>query len=400
MKKNIYITNPLPEGKNGLTSRANYVQRKKYNFVLSNLQATSYIDENYIDFRNLYNNFCKIDENGEPINISESILKNVNDDIYAVNFVVDAFNELKLLCANSNNIKNEKFKKLKAKKGWSNLHKKYHNHLKIIFDEFIKKINKNYKNNNIINFENFILEFVKHLDNVIYKTPFLKSSYVLSREYPESDAGFSIEFDTGDAGDDKKKISEFILDYEYGEFVKLCKKTNFLIDKNCPWRLVFNPFSEKSEEYMKTYNINKNNLIKNNFYYTKEFDLENLKNYMIIFYNTFVEQKPTAYNVKIVTKNEKQFLSRNFVDRQKLTTEQVNSKFSDNFWFNIYCHLSFVENKLNFTHQQYQIVLKNMDRNFSLYGLQRSLGELTKLINNTEKSVTRGEYNFTLPSAS
>lgn len=400
MKKNIYITNPLPEGKNGLTSRANYVQRKKYNFVLNNLKLSSYSDNNYIDFRSLYNNFCKIDENEEPINISESVLKNINDDIYAVNFVVDAFNELKLLCLNSDNIKSEKFKKLKAKKGWSNFHKKYHNHLKIIFDEFIKKLNKNHKDKKIINFENFILEFVKYLDNIIYKTPFLKSSYFLSKEYSEIDTGFVIEFDTGDASDDKNKILNFILDHEYNEFIKLCKKTNFLIDKHCPWRLVYNTFSDESENYMNKYNVNKNNLIKQYFYKTKQFDLENLKNYMIIFYNTFVEQKPTAHNVKLTTINEKQFLSRNFIDRQKVTIEQINLKFNDNFWFNIYCHLSFVENKLNLTHQQYQTVLKDMERNFALYGLERSLGELSKLIQNTEKSITKGEYNFTLPSTS
>ena len=78
---------------------------------------------NHVDIA-LKDRLREIDENEEPINISESVLKNLNEDIYAVNFVVDAFNELKILCENNDKIKNEKFKKLKAKKAWVSLHKR------------------------------------------------------------------------------------------------------------------------------------------------------------------------------------------------------------------------------------------------------------------------------------
>ena len=400
MKKNIYITNPLPEGKNGLTSRANYVQRKKYNFVFKNLINTSFVENNFIDLQNLYKNFCKIDENEEPINISESVLKNLNEDIYAVNFVVDAFNELKILCENNDKIKNEKFKKLKAKKAWVSLHKSYHEHINIIFDGFLKHINNTHKDKKIDNFEKFIFEYVKFLDNVIYKTPFLKSSYLLSTQYADNNTGFIIEIDNIGSDDDYKKIKDFMLDYEYNEFLKLCKKTNFLIDKDCPWRLVYNTFSEKSEDYMKKYNVNKNMLINDYFYHTKESDLENLKNYMIIMYNTFVKEKPIAHNVKIITQNERQILSRNFIDRKEVSIEQIDSKFNINFWFNIYTHLSFVENKINLTHEQYKMTLKDLDKTLSLNGQNIAMQELKKIIQNNTKTQTKGEYNFSLPPSS
>lgn len=395
MKKNIYITGPIPEGKNGLTSRANYVQRTKYEPFFYNLSEL-YTNFNYLDLRYEYANFCKTDITGEPINISEAFLKNLNDDIYAVNFVVDAFNELKMLCSTNENIKDEKFKKLKAKRGWSSLHKAYHEHMKLLFNEFIKKIEASHRDKKIDSLESFIIEYIRFTDEVIYKTPFLKSSYFLSKEYPQINTGFIIEIDTGDASNDNKKFKDYFMSYEYNQFVKLCEKTNFSIDKNCPWRLIYNTFSDKSEQYMKKYNVNKNNLIETYFYKTQEYDLQNLKQYMIILYNTFVDLKPKAQNVKVVTYNEKQVLSRKFIERKKLTVEEVDSKFTEQFWFNIYCHMFFVENKLNLNYQEYLTLLKNMDQTFSLNGVKQAMIELKNIVKNTTTVETKGEYTFKL----
>lgn len=393
MKKNIYITGPIPEGKNGLTSRANYVQRTTYEPFFYNLSEL-YSNFNYLDLRYEYANFCKIDITGAPINISEAFLKNINDDIYAVNFAVDAFNELKILCSTNENIKDEKFKKLKAKRGWSSLHKMYHDHMKLLFNEFIKKIEASHRDKKIDNLEKFIIEYIKFTDEVVYKTPFLKSSYLLSKEYPQINTGFIIEIDTGDASNDNKKFKDYFMSYEYNQFVKLCEKTNFLIDKNCPWRLIYNTFSDKSEQYMKKYDVNKNNLIQKYFYNTQEYDLENLKQYMIILYNSFVELKPKAQDVKVTTYNEKQILNRKFIERKKLTIEEVNSKFGDQFWFNVYCHIFFVENKLNLNYQEYLTLLKNMNQTFSLNGFKQAIIELKNITKNITTVETKGEYTF------
>lgn len=404
MKKSIYITGPLPQGKNGLTSRANYVQRKKYNQVFDYLSKINN-QNGYIDLNNLSPNIYKT-HNGEPINISESTFKDAGEDVYAINFVVDAFNELKEICKNSSEIKNEKFKNLKAKKSWSSLHEAYHKHMIFFLDEFVKHLNKTHKDKNIDSFESFILYYVKFLDNVVYKIPFIKSSYFLSKEYPTRNTGFIIDIELDNADDDNKKFKDFLTNYEYNEFFKLCNTTNFLIDKSCPWRLVYDVFSEQSENYISNYNdtngnpLNTSTLIENYFYKTKDFDLENLKNYMIIGYNTFVDLKPTLHKPSLTTYNDKQILLTNSVKREKISVEQVTAKYSDVFWFNIYCHLSFVENKLNLSHEQYRAYLRNLNEVFSLNGLNIALQELKKITNNTSKNTTRGEYNFTLPSFS
>jgi hypothetical protein len=404
MKKDIYATDPEPEGKNGLTSRAIYVQRKKYKQVFNDLDKI-YNQNCYIDLLNVKNNIYKT-KNNEPINVSEAVLKNVEEDVYAINFVADAFLELKALCKANKNFKNEKFKNLKAKKSWSNLHKKYHDYMTFLFNEFIKNINVTHKDKKIDSFENFILNYIKFLDNIIYKTPFLKSSYFLSTQYSVRDTGFIIDIDDIGCDEDNKKFKNFLTNYEYNEFVKLCKKTNFLIDINCPWRLAYNLFSQDSEKYLNNYNDNagqtltRETIIENYFYKTKEFDLENLKNYMVILYNSFVESKPTLHDPIIVLKSEKQVIKNNFGLRTKITIEEVNSRYNNIFWFNIYTHLAFVENKLDISQQQYIALLKSLTQTFIASDLDASMRELNKIIQNTKKCQTKGEYIFSVPSQS
>ena len=396
MKVNIYTPNIIPAGKNGLSSRANFIQRRLYDKMFKTLKDL-YDTDNFIDIKNDYLDFYKFDKKGNIVNISESSLKNIDQDIYVVNFVADAFEELKLLCKNNNKIQNEKFKKLKPKKGWSNLHTKYHNHMNLIYNEYSNYNKKTFKDKKINNFEDFLISYVRFLDNIAYKTPFLKSSYILSTQYSMIDTGFVVEIEQISNGNDAKKFNDFFLNSDYQEFIKLCKKTNFLLDKNCPWRLIYDCHSEKSENYMKKYQINSDNLFNEYFYRTEEFDLENLKNYMIIFYNTFVEKNPTAHNVESKTINEKQILVTNFIDRNKAILEEINNRYSDVFWFNIYAYISFIENKLDLNHQQYVTQIRILEENFRINGFKSALREMKDFISKCPKIQTKGEYSFVLP---
>jgi len=342
--------------------------------------------------------FCKVDAAGRAINISETRLKNIGEDLYVVDFVADAFTELKTLCKNSTILKDDKYKNLQPKKGWTNLHNKYHEYLNEIFNEYIKETTSTHKNTKIDSFEAFVLSYVRFLDKVIYKTPFVKSSYVASDLFHTTDTGFIIDLEIDKSDDDTKKFTDYYDNIEFIHFSKLCEQTNFSIDKDCPWRLVYNTFSDMSQTYMKKYNINKNNLIEQYFYITEDFDLKNLKQYFMIMYNTFVSIKPTAQKVKVITYNNKQIINTEFIDRQPITKETLNSKYPDQFWFSIYSHFLFVENKLDLTSQQYQKIMKELNTSFSLYGYNLTKEELKTFISKTPSIQTKGEYVFVLPS--
>lgn len=394
MKKSIYIVENLPNGKNKLTSRAGFVQRLYYEIAFDSIKDG--LSADFLDLRNDYAYYLKYDLSENIINISEARLKNVENDIYLADFVVDAFNDLKKLCKNSNTISDEKLKNLKVKKGWESLHKKYHDHLTIIFNDFLKYLANFKKDKKILNFEHFVDFFVKYLDGVAYKTPVLKSSYLLSKDYSLSNTGFVVEIDNIKKDKDKDKFKDYLGTYSFGEFVRLCHRTGFAIDKDCPWRLIYKVFSPEAEKYTKNYNIDQSNFIQEYFYKTQEFDIENLKQYMIIFYNTFVQNNPTASNPKIITYNDKKITVNNLFDRKEVTKEQIDLKYKDLFWFNIYCHISFVENKVKLSNEQYKSALKNLMQDFQSKGKMEAFKELKNFILNCDYLDSRGEYNFTL----
>jgi hypothetical protein len=396
MKKDVYAITGLPVAKNGMSSRAAFIQRRNYNFFVEAIVKEN-IDVELLDLRGDFKDFLKFDNKDNIVNISETCLKNIDNDKYVVNFVADAFEELKLLCKNSKIITEKKLQELKPKKGWESLHKKYHDHLTTIFQSFTKFILETKRDKNILNFDNFIVEFVNYLNLVAFKIPILKSSYFLSKDYNISNLGFCIEIDTIKKDKDKDKFTKFFQSYSFKEFAKLCKKTNFAIDQDCPWRLIYLPFSDLSQKYMSTYNVNKNTFFQQYFYKTEDFDLENLKNYMVIFYNSFVEKEPTAHSSKIINYLDKTMTVTQLTDRNPLTIEQVDNKYDDLFWFTIYSHIKIVENKLKLNNEQYKFLIKNLNQKFKLSGKNSAMNELKQFILNSEYVETRDQFNFELP---
>lgn len=394
MKKNIFI-NSGPEGSNKLSTRASFVQRVVYESAFSEIRETLSCD--FFDLRLLNSNFLKYDLDENIINVSETRLKDIATEIYAVDFVADAFSELQSLCANNSKISEEKLKNLQAKKGWSSFHNKYHQHATAFFDQYIKYITSSARNKKIIDFKDFIVSFVHFLDRSAHLVPFLKSSFMLSGEYSATDGGFVIEFDITVKDDDKTKFDKYYKTNSYVEFAKLCKQTNFAIDKNCPWRLVYNIYSDASEKYMKRYDINREDFVDQYFYKTQEHDIENLKHYMIMFYNTFVGLQPTSSNPKIINYNNRSFTIPESIERALITKQEVDNKFSNLFWFNIYCHISFVENKSKIGNKEYKTTLKNLADTYKMHGTDLAMKDLSKYIISSEKTDNHGEYYFTLP---
>jgi hypothetical protein len=396
MKKNIYTISSLPSAKNGMNSRSAFIQRTSYEYFMEKAVKKN-IDIEFLDTRFEFKDFLKYDKNNNLINVSETHLKNIADDIYVIDFVADAFNELKTLCKNSKTISDTKLKNISAKKGWSSLHKKYHDHMTSVFEAFLKNITQTKRNKNILNFEDFVVEMISYLDLVAFKTPFLKSSYFASKNFHISELGFCIEIDTANQDADKNKFQKYFQSYSYEEFIKLCKRTNFAIDKDCPWRLIYLPYSDMSEKYMSAYNINKDTFIEQYFYKTESFDIENLKSYMLIFYNTFIQRQPVASNPTVEKHFDKTITVNKLTTRIPVTIEEINNKYDVLFWFHIYSHIKIVENKIKINNEQYKILLKNLKQTYKINGNMAAMQEIKNTISNSEYVENKDQYKFEIP---
>jgi hypothetical protein len=118
---------------------------------------------------------------------------------------------------------------------------------------------------------------------------------------------------------------------------------------------------------------------------------------MIIFYNTFVARQPTASNPEIINHNGKQLTVSNLTDRSLVVKETIDTNFKPLFWFIIYSHISFVENKVSLNNGEYKTIIKQLSQTYNIRGQKIALLELGNFVESTEKTTTRGQYNFTMP---
>lgn len=390
--KTIFTFYDSPVGKNGLKSRASYMQRVSYQFNFDNFIQSNFLEPSlFFDCRSEFINYGKLNKEFNPIHVSETNLKQISDadGIMAINFVVDAFHVFKndIKAAYKTGImKSETFENLNAKKSWSNVHFEYHEHLTKIFVQFLDYCNSTKKNKKIVDFSSFMTIFISYLDLIADKTPILKSSYVLSRDFNMTSTGLVVETDATDKDKDEDKFKKYFSDPDYLMYCRYARKNGFAIDKNCPWRLIFDISLQESEMFLKNYNVDRENVIQKYFYETQNYDLENLKTYMIIFYNTLVDKNSTVSYPKIITANDISLVTSEVKRRIPMTMQELNSSFENSYWFKLFSYILMLENKVDLNQNQYELYIKELIYSFKNKGFNAAVNDLKNIIDISTKS--------------
>lgn len=386
-----------PSGKNSLDTRSKFIQRKNYD------KKFDYIMKNYnIETSNFLNSrgkdilYGRINFSGDIVNLSDVHIKNfkTNPNLYCINYVVDAFEELQYWCKSygeSEKFKNIFFINLKPKKTFENIHVKYHDHMTKIYDLFIEKLKTSNKISQIKDFDAFIKNFISFVDLTADKTPIVKSSFFISRECDVTDTGLCVEFETTKKDDDEKKI-EIFESPEFPDFIKLCFKCGFLVDKECPWRLVFNFNNPAAARYMQKYNINPNSAY-SNFNMMQNYDIDNLISYIVIFYNTFVQTYRYFSEVNVVKIEEKYMIGQTKELREQISADQVKQKYENDFWLSLYFYILLVQSKISLSQQEYESVSKTLINIANSISFKESINKLNLVISQHGKNESK-KYNF------
>ena len=357
--KSIYIGDP-PAGKNSLTSRANYVNKIAYEDYFNNfLKKYNFLESDFFDCRREHMNYGRVDSSQNSIHVSEKYLKYLPDtqEYMAINFVADAFAHFKYLMettAEVNNITTENFKKIKVQNGKKNIHESYHNHMSKIYETYVSYSKTGSRHKTIIDYSTFLKNFISFLDVVANKTPILKSSYVSSRDLSVIDSGLAIEIDLIKKDKDEDKFKKYFNNPDFLIYKSIANKTGFKIDRNCPWRLIFDIDSFYAKQYMAPYEITADNLYDTYFYKTHEYDLENLKLYSIMFYNSYISIEPTVIIPKTVIDNNKNIITSEKKIRNKIDQRTVDNSIDPNYWFKLMCYIILIENNIDMSQAQYE----------------------------------------------
>jgi hypothetical protein len=111
-------------------------------------------------------------------------------------------------------------------------------------------------------------------------------------------SGLAIDIDVGPAEDDAYKYKNYLNDPNWPFFVKCAKKYGFIVDKNIPWRLTFDLFTDASLYFIGNRISPTLGVVgKENFfaaYYTPTYftDIGDLRNLIVNAYRLFVASNP------------------------------------------------------------------------------------------------------------
>lgn len=360
----------IPKGSNGISSKDKFRESIHYERYLKYLQSIGdYTEYSFFDSRVKDIDYGKLNNDGELIDIIPGSVVDVigSKNVYVLPFVNDAFSNLKRMCASygrSSIFSDKIFINLEAKSGFANFNSFYQQYMTSIYESFI-----NYKslkiNNQNYTFNNFLKDFVLFLKYICDKSPFLRSSFYSSVNCGINFSGLSIEIDSIAKDKDEEKYSKYFTSQDFNNFNKLCQAHGFSIDKYCPWRLVFNFKNPNSLKYLEPYNLDTDNVYNKMFERTVDYDVDNLISYMVIFYNTFVDN---------INENNKS----NFIDQ--IDIKYATTVYSKDFWNRLYFYILFLETKIDLNQQQYEQYVQNLSYTFINKNIDAAYLEFNKIL--------------------
>lgn len=269
-----------------------FSKRDKYNSLINT--------KNVIDLWYDKTYYGRIDYDQQPVVPLETSIKQLSNSTVAVLApVADAYEELKKRIIKDANLqrikKNSSYYPLNPVDGYKNYTNDYKSKVANLFDyqsyQYVKLLNKR---KNIKNLEDYINNFIElsYYTNTIVTL----SNFILSETPLYS--GLMIDLKNEDKTSDKQKQVYYLEDPNFNLFLLRAEEYGFKIDKNIPWRLVFDIESVNARKYLEPYGLTN---VKQFFdkFYQKTINLELLliQQELIKSYNNFVKYNPKYIEV-------------------------------------------------------------------------------------------------------
>ena len=297
--------------------------------------------------------YGRVDADFNSILVRSSKLKSIRQtkDIKALNFVVDAFEGLRRYMRRAAtrpgvNIGEGHFlHKLSAKTGWVDPKEIYAEFIKnynvLFLGTYIDKHNLAPKIDSIDTYIKYFMEFYLNTDFI---TPLSRSVFTLSKLIPFESSGLCVSIATDDPADDQIKVEKYYNSPHFDLYLNAARKFGFLIDKNAPWRLIANIGSPNMTKYMENNCINTSSLFKTCYVKNYHYDIDTLRNYMILYYNSYARANPVTewkeyqqceHRIKSIVRT----VRRRPLEIRQETMGQLGSRhdrLGDNYWYSQY----------------------------------------------------------------
>tara|TARA_R100000008_G_scaffold68191_1_gene45379 strand:+ start:3044 stop:4345 length:1302 start_codon:yes stop_codon:yes gene_type:complete len=340
------LTNP--QGKNGLSSLALYYQRLLYKEKIYPTGVVAPLDTWYDK-----QYYGKIDRLQNTISLKQNRLKvpryAAKPDIYLLDFVADAFDAFSAHMADANVIGianpagNKKMIKVAAKRGYNSSLDHYKKYLNLVYKSFIEVYPR--FSSKIRDFRSFTELFVEYLLEVAPAIPVTLTNYTLSSAIDIFSSGLCVSIDQGQFDVDEWKYEKYLTDPNFVFYVRCAKKYGFTVNKNIPWLLTADLFTDAIMKYVVEYEtevgatVDEDNFFGHYYEYAHMMDLPLLKTFLVNSYNQYITLNP-FYEERIYRPGCDKFQLSN---RERPPTSYVEDILTDKYLANLYLNLRSVE---------------------------------------------------------
>jgi hypothetical protein len=371
------------KAKNNQKSIEQFIYRKQYDVFYYPKQYT-----NIIDFWKTSLLYGKIDKNLNAVMLDPNYLKVVktnnttqNTQHYVLNFVADSFSEFLTEVQRADQLKvipKSKLNPIRVTKSTIIPQTDY----KEIMNNFLNSVFKqDTLRNKILNLNDFLNKFCFLISNTsLYVS---QTAYVTNAISSPTINGLIIELSNLEHGTDQPKDTQYLQDPNYQFFINTAEKYSFFVDKNAPWRMVFNLNTDYALQKLKKYEINSlEEMFTKAYNPTYLTDWKILKDLLLQFYNEKVLVKS---NISVPTICEDGTLKIKTLNKELLT----NNVYNDLFWIKLYYYVRLKEENIRLSQTQFENKIHTLTCVYNSSGETASL----ELINNDTKPFLDGGSN-------
>ena len=292
-----------PGGDNGLSSYALYFQRMMYKEAIypTNLKAPidTWYDKQY------YGRVDRLQNTIIPDTTNLKVLTSAGrQNLLALNFVAEAFEDfvehmrkaLVVGALRQGSTANPSILDIKAYQAYSDPTRIYNDFKQQIYNSYFSSLTLS-QSEKITDFKTFAESMLQYLRDLSGFIPVTKTNYLLTDVSNSFASGMSIAIDTGPPENDEYKYDNWISDPNFNFYVRAAKKFGFIVNKNIPWILTADLFSNAIMKYIQRYIVNNSLVTKKTFfddYFDKTYltDIDDLKQYIVSAYNNYIELRP------------------------------------------------------------------------------------------------------------
>tara|TARA_B100000131_G_scaffold90220_1_gene86932 strand:- start:21849 stop:23252 length:1404 start_codon:yes stop_codon:yes gene_type:complete len=408
--------------------------------VLANIAAEKAARKNFLstpapqfDLEKKHLFYGRIDREGNAIYLEKENLEQISagrSTEWVADFAAEAFSDLQ---ANYQRktflVKDSPYNRfLKAYKAQrsGDIAYNYSKHMQKMYVNFVQEyLSVDRRHEKIHDFNDFVREFLRYASRIAYYFPVTMTGFILSNHCSPYASGLMIDIASEPHVVANNKIPQYVNDYNYDHFVETARKFGFMVDRNAPWRIVFNVASggkyfkknkqtglEEGAElvsgaakYLANYGLEFDSVF--DVYYQKSHlrEIENLRKSMFDLYSSFYGQYSSYIKLRF---HKSSFdgdcfvdtVKRQYENRQPLPgpddpkSELEEMVYGDEYWLKIILHLRLAEtghqlSETSFAHHV-DIVLNSNNVMGPIAGLNY-INDLTKG-HMDSKFIREGEY--------